>query len=293
MRSLPIDGPDAVVDALVFTAVVTAAALHAGWNAVAKRSLDPFLSVALISLAAGGAALFLLPFSYALSPGVWPFLIASAILHTGYRLFLVRAYQAGDLGQVYPIARGCAPLLVTLLAWLVVAEPVGGVALLGLAALSAGVWLMSARGGEGRAGLAPTALAFAIGTSVFIAAYTVLDGVGARFNGAAMAYALWLFVLEAVLMLGVVLYFRGRQGFRGMRSDMGAGVAGGAMSLGAYWIAIWAMTQAPLSVVAALRETSILFALIISTLFMGERITGWRTAAAVLIITGAAALRST
>lgn len=280
------------MDAVVFISVVAAAALHAGWNAIAKRSFDPLQSVALISLAAGGGALLLLPFDYAIAFRVWPFLVASAILHTGYRLFLVRAYETGDLGQVYPIARGCAPLLVTLVAWLLLSEPVSSVALLGLAALSAGVWLMSAMGGQEKARLAGTAMAFAIGTSVFIAAYTLLDGLGARLNGAATAYALWLFVLEGVLMLGVFLYLRGCEGVRRMRPDLGAGVAGGAMSLGAYWIAIWAMTQAPLSMVAALRETSILFALIISTLFMGERMTGWRTAAALLIIMGAMALRS-
>jgi drug/metabolite transporter (DMT)-like permease len=267
-------------------AVLLAAAFHAGWNAIVKVNLDRYLSVTLIALAAGVVAAAALPFVAVPGPAAWPFLLVSGVLHTGYNLFLSRAYRAGDLGQVYPIARGSAPLLVALITAFVFGEVLPPPAMLGVGLLVAGVWLMSVRGGSELARLEGHAVGYALATSVFIAGYTLTDGFGARANGDASSYAVWLFVLDGLSMLGVLLARRGVDGLRALRSYWIPGAAGGAMSLGAYWIVIWAMTVAPIALVAALRESSVLFAAALSVLVLREPLTRWRTLAAITIVAG-------
>lgn len=274
------------MDPIVFMAVLFAAALHAGWNAIVKINLDRFLSITLISLASGTVALFVLPFVAVPSAAAWPWLALSVFLHTGYKLFLIEAYRAGDLGQVYPIARGSAPLLVSFVMMFVFGETLTPAAMAGIGLLVAGVWLMSIRGGRDLARIEGKAIAFALGTSMFIASYTVTDGLGARINGEADGYAFWLFALEALSMLSILLFKRGLPGFSAMRPYWLSGLAGGGMSLGAYWIAIWAMTAAPIALVAALRESSVLFAALISVLFLREPPTGWRIISAIVIVAG-------
>jgi drug/metabolite transporter (DMT)-like permease len=274
------------MEPIVFAAVLVAAALHAGWNAVVKVGLDRFLSVTLISLAAGAVSFLALPFVAMPQLAAWPWLLVSAVLHTGYKLFPIQAYRSGDLGQVYPIARDAAPLLVSLVMTLGFGELLSPAAMAGVALLVAGVWLMSVRGGRDLARLETRAVLYALGTSVFIASYTVTDGLGARVNGSAHGYAVWLFLIDALLMLVVLLATRGRNGFAALRPHWRGGLAGGAMSLGAYWIAIWAMTVAPIALVAALRESSVLFAAAISVVILGEPLTKWRSIAALTIVAG-------
>jgi drug/metabolite transporter (DMT)-like permease len=266
--------------------VLLAAAFHAGWNAIVKLNLDRYLSVTLIALAAGVVAAAALPFVAVPGPAAWPFLLLSGVLHTGYNLFLSRAYRTGDLGQVYPIARGSAPLLVALVTAFVIGEVLPLPAMLGVGLLVAGVWLMSVRGGSELARLEGHAVGYALATSVFIAGYTLTDGFGARANGDASSYAVWLFVLDGLSMLGLLLARRGLDGLRALRRYWLPGAAGGAMSLGAYWIVIWAMTVAPIALVAALRESSVLFAAALSVLVLREPLTRWRTLAAVTIVAG-------
>ena len=279
------------MEPLVFLAVLLAAAFHAGWNALVKLDLDRFLSITLISLAAGTVAAAALPFVAVPQASAWPWLAVSALLHTGYKIFLVQAYRAGDLGQVYPIARGAAPLLVSL-AMLAIGEVLTAPATAGIALLVGGVWLMSVRGGRDLAKLEGRAVAFALATSVFIASYTVTDGLGARINGDAHGYAVWLFVLDGLLMLALLLATRGRCGLGAMRPFLASGLAGGAMSLGAYWIVIWAATVAPIAMVAALRESSVLFAGAISVLILREPPTRWRLLSALVIVVGMALMRA-
>lgn len=279
------------MEPLVFLAVLLAAAFHAGWNALVKIDLDRFLSITLISLAAGTVAAAALPFVAVPQASAWPWLAVSALLHTGYKIFLVQAYRAGDLGQVYPIARGAAPLLVSL-AMLAIGEVLTAHATVGIALLVGGLWLMSVRGGRDLAKLEGRAVAFALATSVFIASYTVTDGLGARINGDAHGYAVWLFVLDGLLMLALLLLMRGRCGLGAMRPFLVSGLAGGAMSLGAYWIVIWAATVAPIAMVAALRESSVLFAGAISVLILREPPTRWRVLSALVIVIGIALLRA-
>lgn len=270
----------------VFLALLFAAALHAGWNAVVKIGLDRFLSVTLISLSAGYVSTLLLPFVAFPIAAAWPWLLVSCLLHTGYKLFLIEAYRAGDLGQVYPIARGAAPLIVSVVMTVGFSEHLSPLAMSGVALLVAGVWLMSAKGGRERARLEMRPVLFALATSVFIAGYTLADGLGARINGDAHGYAVWLFVLDGLLMLAILLVNRGVRSVATLLVHWLSGLAGGTMSFGSYWIAIWAMTAAPIALVAALRESSVLFAVAISIVVLREPMTGWRATAAIVIVGG-------
>jgi len=279
------------LDVTVFIAVIAAAAMHAGWNAVVKVGLDGFLSVCLVSMASGSISLILLPFIDLPVGPVWYWLLASSVLHTGYKVFLSQAYKAGDLGQVYPLARGGAPLIVTAFSLVALTEGLGAKNVAGIVVLVAGVWLMSLRGGQLTRNLNRTAVLYAFGTSCFIAGYTLVDGLGARQAATASSYALTLFVLDGILIGILCAAMRGWNGILQMRHALKGGVAGGAMSLGAYWIAIWAMTKAPIASVAALRETSVLFALAIATLVLKERMTPWRLAAGTVIAAGTVLLR--
>jgi drug/metabolite transporter (DMT)-like permease len=279
------------MDSTVFFAVLAAAAMHAGWNAVVKIGLDQFLSVTLVSVAAGLVALVCLPFAEVPTGTIWYWLFASAVLHTGYKVFLVQAYKAGDLGQVYPLARGAAPLIVATVSLAALEEGLHAGNLAGIGVLVAGIWLMSLHGGHQVSRLDRAAVLYALGTSCFIAGYTLVDGLGARRAASAMSYAVYLFVIDAALIAVVCLAVRGWRGVRRMEGVWKSGLAGGAMSLGAYWIAIWAMTKAPIATVAALRETSVLFAIAIATVVLKERLTPWRLAAAVVISGGTVLLR--
>ena len=279
------------MDLGVVLAVLAAAAMHAGWNAVVKTGLDQFLSVCLITLASGTVCLLCLPFVAVPTGEIWYWIAVSAVLHTLYKLFLIRAYAAGDLGQVYPLARGAAPLIVAAVSVIIIGEDLGIGSLIGIVILVSGVWLMSLRGGQQIRNLDRQAVFYAIGTSCFIASYTLVDGHGARRAVSVSSYVLYLFVLDAVLIFGICAARRGITGFRTMRRVWKSGIAGGGMSLGAYWIATWAMTVAPIPAVAALRETSVLFAVAISSAVLKERLTGWRLGAALLIATGVVVLR--
>jgi drug/metabolite transporter (DMT)-like permease len=274
----------------VFLAVLAAAAMHAAWNATIKVRLDRFASISLMTVGMGVVALPALPL--VALPGVvgWLLIAASVALHIGYRLFLVKAYATGDLAQTYPLARGAAPLLTTLGGIVLIREIPGGLAILGILLLSAGTLLMSMRGGNGLT-VERRAIGFAFITSLFVAAYTLTDGMGARSADGAASYAAWLFVADAIVTGSVMVFIRGSGIVSTMLPEWRIGLITGALAAGAYWIAVWAMTQAPIASVAALRETSILFAMGISVFSLGETVTRWRIAAALLIVCGIIALK--
>ncbi|MBV8686396.1 MAG: EamA family transporter [Alphaproteobacteria bacterium] len=271
----------------VFLAVLGAAMLHAGWNAVVKLGVDRFSSVLLLALVQGGLALLLAPLFPAPAPAAWPWVVAGSCLHTGYKLFLIRAYGQGDLSQVYPLARGTAPLIVTVAGALFLGEAPTPVRAAAVLAIAGGIMLMAGKGGLSRA-----ALAWALGTAGFTAAYTMADGVGARLAGSASGFAMWMFALDGLLMLAVALATRGRAAVAALAPAWRGGASAGAMSLGSYWIAIWAFTQAPLAMVAALRETSVLFALLIAFFLLKERVAPRRWAAGALILAGIVLMRA-
>lgn len=275
----------------MLAAVLAAAFLHAAWNAVVKVALDRFSSILLLALCQSGLALLLLPLFPAPGLASWPWLAASALLHTGYKLFLIRAYVHGDMSQVYPLARGTAPLIVAIVGAVALGEPMTPLKALAVAAIALGVVVMSLRGGAELARIPPRALAWALGTAAFTASYTLADAVGARLSGSASGFTLWMFVLDGLGMLTFALAARGPAALRGLASAWGSGLAAGAMSLLSYWIAIWAFTQAPVALVAALRETSVLFAMLIAVLVLKEPAGIGRWTAAGLILLGVVLLR--
>jgi drug/metabolite transporter (DMT)-like permease len=274
----------------VFLAVIAAAAMHAAWNALVKVRTDRFASISITALGMALVAIPVLPFVDVPHAAVWPWIIASVIIHVGYRLFLIMAYNAGDLAQTYPLARGAAPLMTAVGAIFLVHEVPGPIAILGILLLSGGTLLMSLRGGllgqlNGRA------VGYALATSVFISGYTLVDGNGARLASTASSYAAWLFFCDGLCSMVIGFYYRGKGLLDVIAREWKTGLMAGALSAGSYWIAMWAMTRAPIASVAALRETSIVFAMIISVFVIGERMTAWRVTAAACIVAGAIALR--
>jgi drug/metabolite transporter (DMT)-like permease len=281
----------ASLDPFVFAAVLAAAAMHAGWNAFLKLRLEPLAGMALIAGASGLVAVPCLAWFGWPRAEAWPWLATSLMLHIGYYITLAEAYRRADMGQVYPIARGGAPLLTAAASLVLLREPVVLQAAIGIALLGAGVALMSLRGGRKHQAVDRLAIAFALATAVIICGYTLVDGIGARAAGNPHAYAAALFVIDGVPLLVFIAWRDGPAGLRALTQFGGAGLMAGALSFASYWIAIWAMTVAPIALVAALRETSVLFAAAIALVILKEPFGPMRALAAMLIVTGLLLIR--
>ncbi len=279
------------MDLIVFVAVLAAAVMHAGWNAVVKVGLDRTSSVLLLSFVQSAVALVLLSFFPAPAAQAWPWLAASALLHTGYKLFLIRAYEHGDLSQVYPLARGVAPMIVAIVGAVALGEAMTVTRALAILVIGLGGAVMSIKGGNGLDRLPAKALVYALITSIFIAGYSLVDGVGARLALTASGFVLWMFVFDGLIMLGYGFAIRGRRSITMLVPAWREGLLAGSLSLGGYWIVVWAFTQAPLALVVALRETSVLFAMLIAVFLLHERAGRWRWAAAALIVVGVVLIR--
>lgn len=254
-----------------------------------KLRLEPLLALSLIAAASGLVMLPVLSVAGLPAPAAWPYILASLAIHLIYYVALGEAYRTGGLGQVYPIARGAAPLITALTAWLWLGEALSVKGWLGVMVLASGILILSLRGGL--SGLDVRAVGFALITACAISAYTLADGIGARQGGSTLAYISWLFVLDGAMMLifGLVVY---RDTFVAeLRQSWRLIVAGGALSAAAYAIAIWAMTQAPIALVAALRETSVLFAAGLGIIILREPILVSRICAALLVVAGMLLLR--
>jgi drug/metabolite transporter (DMT)-like permease len=268
----------------VFLAVMCAAILHAGWNAIIKIGVSKQTSMLLLSvghaiIGIGVAATHPVP-----AAEVWPWLLGSGVIHMLYQLFLAYAYEQGDLSRVYPIARGAAPMIVMIYSLMFLTDEMGTWDYAGVAVLGVGIALM-ARGvfsnGESR-----RLLPYAFGSALATAGYTLFDGLGARVSGEPLAYVGWLMILSACFYTPAAIALRGGGV---LRADLRAWVLcliAAAASFGAYAIAVWAMTVAPLALVAALRETSILFAVLLGWLVFGDRMDRSKAAAAGLIVLG-------
>lgn len=274
----------------VFLAVLLAALMHGAWNVLIKLTPDRFVSLCLIQLVIavmGMAMLAIFPWPAAASV---PHAIASGFLHLGYNLFLIRSYRTGHLSQVYPIARGSAPLLTFLGVWIATGERMAPAGLVGIAVLVAGLWVIGA-GGRNGLRLHGATLFYALGTAAFIAAYSTVDGLGSRVSGSPSGYAGLMFLIDGLLLVSAALIWRGPSMIGQMRPFWAQGLAGGLLSATAYWIVIWAMAHAPIAAVAALRETSILFVLVLSQRVLREALTLSRVAGAILILAGAVLIR--
>jgi drug/metabolite transporter (DMT)-like permease len=279
------------MDSFVFVAVLFAAACHAGWNATIKRTLDPFVTTVLISIGAALVALIAMPFVGLPNPAAWVWVIVSVIIHLVYFAALIESYRTGDMGQVYPIARGTAPLLTALASPIFVGERVGILAWSGILLLASGVFLLSLRGGRDLAKLDRRAVSFALLTSLTICAYSLVDGTGARLAGNANAYSVALFVGIGPVMVAYAFIRGGAGVLSTMSRHWKTGLGGGTMQLGSYGIAIWAMTLAPIAIVAALRETSVLFGALIAVMFLKEPLRATRIIAALMIVAGLVVIR--
>ncbi len=232
----------------------------------------------MMAFVAGSGSLMmlpLLPFTPVPSWDVWKIIFISLALHTGYKVFLIKAYQHGDFGQVYPLARGFAPAIVTLVGFLFLKEDLPITATIGIVLILAGVVSLAWRSKNGtQAPTNPHAIFYALGTSLFIASYTLNDGLGGRTAPTATDYVIWLFALDGVSIVLIALWRRGPVLLRPQRKWL-HGAVGGAASTAAYWIVIWAMSVTPLGPVAALRETSVVFGALISGFILKEGL-GWR-----------------
>jgi len=270
----------------VTLAVLGAALLHASWNVLLKSGEDKELESIGVAIGSGIVALAALPFLPAPASASWPWLAGSAIVHILYFVFLAGAYRWGELSYTYPVMRGGGPMIVAVVGAMVLGEVLPPKETAGVALICAGILAFA----SGRHD--PRATGFAIANAVVIAAYTVIDGLGARLSGAPVSYALWFFAANGIVLLlygmargrgaAMVAYFRGK---------WPRAVIGGTLAIGAYGIAIWAMTRAPIALVAVLRETSVIFAAILSAIFLREKMTRRRLVATGAVMLGLVALR--
>ena len=279
------------METFVFLAVLFAAACHAGWNALIKVGLDPLSTTTLISVGSGIVALAFAPLVGMPASAAWPWLLASVVIHLVYFASLIESYRTGDLGQVYPIARGSAPLMTAAVTSIFVGEKLSALGWTGIVALVTGVLLLSARGGRHLAEIDRRAIGFALFTALTICAYSVVDGIGARLSANPNGYSVWLFIGIAVVMVPYALYRDGRDVIPAMQKFWLRGFAGGALQVLSYGIAIWAMTVAPIAIVATLRETSVLFGAAIAVVILKEPLRAVRIVAACLIVCGLVLIR--
>lgn len=268
----------------VFLAVMGAAFLHALWNALIKVGTSKVGTMVILSITEVPIGLAVVAVLPPINPAAIPWVIAAGCTHFAYKFFLTYAYDRGDLSRVYPIARGAAPMLVALVGAVFLADEIGSHEYAGILVLGTGILLM-ARGvftsGEDRK-LVP----FALGSALATATYTMIDGMGARISGEAVAYVAWVFVADGTIFTLGMLALRGTSVIPRDARAWKLGSIAGAASFGAYAVSIWAMTLAPIAVVAALRETSILFAVLIGWLAFGEPMTRSKAIAAIVIVAG-------
>jgi drug/metabolite transporter (DMT)-like permease len=278
----------------VSLAVLLAALLHASWNAMIKGGRDVLMDTAAIVVGAGIVAapfIFVVPLP---APASWPYIFASIVTHLGDYFFMVSAYRVGDLSLVYPLMRGVAPLLTGLLAIVWMHEWPGALGWIGMLLISMGVIALALRParlgpalhGHGRA------VGFALSNAVVIAVYTIIDGSGARLAGNAWSYIVWLFVIDALPFSLYLLASRRGAFITAMAERSRRGLIGGGLSAAAYAISVWAMTKAPVALVASLRETSVLFATLIGARMLKEHLTPRRWAGVAAVVVGVVALKA-
>lgn len=251
----------------IFLIVLMAALMHAVWNAVVKGATDRTVTFGLVSAGHTVPAVMMLPFVPLPDPVLLPYIAASTVIHWGYYYFLNMGYRVGDLSLVYPVARGVAPLLVALPALIWLDETLPVLAWAGLACISAGIMILGIR----RAGVGPplSAMVLALLTGGTIALYSLVDGVGVRLADQAVTYIVWLFIAEGFVIIFIFLPRMDRLRAQ-TRRQIAIGLAGGILSALAYALALYAKSKAPLGMVSALRETSVIFAAMIGLIWFGE-----------------------
>lgn len=269
--------------------ILSAAVLHATWNVIVKGGENKLFETAINALGGGLATMFFLPFLPLPDPAAWPFLLLSCLFHLGYYFCISAAYKYVDLSYGYTIMRGCAPMM-TALALSFLGEPLPLAGWLGILLLCGGVLTLTTDSLRSSGFQLKGTLA-ALGTSVVIMCYTLSDGFGARASGNGISYTCWIFFLNIFLLNGYVLARYGKSYVVYLRGRAKMGLFGGLCGLGSYGIALWAMTVAPIALVAALRETSVIFGMLMAILFLGEKCTAARVIAIITVVCGAMAVR--
>lgn len=274
----------------VFAMVLGAAILHAAWNALVKVNADRLAMVAVMMMSQVAAAALVIPFVAFPTPESWPYIWASCVLNTAYCVFLIMAYRHGDLSHVYPISRGAAPLIVAVVSVVVVGETLTRQAGLSVVFIALGIMSLTlSRSADGVRN--PRAMLYAMGTGVFIAGYTIVDGLGARLAVSAHSYVFWVHLFNGIPIALLALYLRRGRLRTSVGSTWKVGVLGGVVSLLAYWTVVWAMTQAPLALVSAVRETSMVFAVLFGVFVLKERLDLARLAATGITLIGTVMLK--
>jgi len=271
----------------VFAIIMLGAALHATWNAVVKGGDNKLLTTCMIASIASLIASTVIPFLELPAKESWPFIGASVILQVVYFVLVASTYRIADMSQTYPIMRGTAPLLVATASVGLLSESLSSFAWLGIAIICIGILSMAAAPSIGQR----KGMLLALVNAAVIAGYTLIDGVGVRKSGAPTAYTLWIFLLTGLALAVWAFAVRRREFCRYLARHWRPGVIGGFGTVVSYGLALWAMTAAPIATVSALRETSILFGVVISALVLKERLTGRRIMAACIIASGAMVLR--
>lgn len=271
-------------------AVLLGALLHASWNALVRSSSDRTLDMVLVVCGAAVITACLLPFAPLPAPASWPYLIASGLIHVAYFTLVALSYRHGELSFAYPLMRGSAPVFSAIAAAALLAEWPGTGGWLGVLLICSGVMLLAAdswRNGQ----LNRHATLFALTTAGTIVIYTLVDGVGARLSGNAAVYTGWVFLLTAIPLLALFTAINGRRTTVYLQKNWKRGLLGGACTLGSYALALWAMTQAPIALVAALRETSVVFGTIIAATILHEPVSRIRWLAILVVLAGAVAIK--
>ncbi|WP_419794567.1 DMT family transporter [Pseudomonas palleroniana] len=271
----------------VFAIILLGAALHATWNAVVKGGADKLLTTCMIASVASLIALTTVPFLEPPARGSWPFIGASVVFQVLYFALIASTYRVADMSQTYPIMRGTAPLLVATVSVLLLSEALSALAWLGIAIISLGILSMAAVPSAG----SRKGVVLALINAGVIAGYTLIDGVGVRKSGAPAAYTLWIFLLTGIPLCAWALATQRGVFIEYVRRHWHLGVVGGFGTLASYGLALWAMTAAPIATVSALRETSILFGVVICAWVLKEHLTRARLLAACIIAGGAMVLR--
>ncbi|ATM07975.1 MULTISPECIES: DMT family transporter [Raoultella] len=271
----------------VFCVLLFAALLHASWNAIVKASGDKLYAAIGVSGSAALTALVALPFAPQPSLASVPYLVLSSALQVVYTVLVAKTYQVSDMSQTYPLMRGTAPLLVAVISVAFLGDTLSPLAWTGIGVICLAILAMACNG-RTRSGYGIT---LALINACFIAGYTLVDGTGVRLSDTALGYTLWSFFMNGCCLLSWSMIYRRQEASRYLRQHWKKGAIGGLSTMGSYGLALWAMTQAPLAVVAALRETSILFGAVIALVLLKEKLIALRIVAACGIAAGAILLR--
>ncbi len=273
----------------IFLAVLGSAFLHASWNGLIKTGASKQSAMLILGVSQALCGVGIAIWKGIPVEAAWPWLFGSGLIHMCYQLFLGYAYEHGDLSRVYPIARGTAPMIVLLVSGLFLSDTLTATEVAGVVVLGLGILLMMS--GIFTSGESRKLLPFALGAAAATAGYSISDGLGARAGGDAVQYVGWLMMISAVFYIPAAVALKGTVIFRASPQAWRRGVLAGALSVAGYAIAVWAMTEAPIALVAALRETSILFAVLIGWLVFGEKMTAEKAVAALVMVTGVMMMR--